>query len=293
MDKETFMQKDDQFLAKVSSGQMLAVYDQRWGIQNAFNAMDQSGVAKERAMVAFPVVVDSAKREYYRGPYALQAVGIAISISCQDPEGVMRYLNAFASDEVGKLAKWGLPGVDWTQAADGKFSRTPEQWQKSFDLDYQQSEGMGSTMDFLGPIRETTDDKTYGYFADGQLVNPNLLPEYAQLRYKDNEKQILKDYNINFLTDLFEPAYPGRYTPGYTIFQSSIAADSPERQASNWVLETAKEYHTKLAQAPSDEAFEKIWTEYRAKLATKQDLITALETVVTEKIKESSKYYEQ
>lgn len=298
MDKETFMQKDDAYLAKISSGNLLGIYDQRWGITNGIAAAEkpakegEKSVADQgRALVAFPIIVDSAKRDYYRGPYALQAIGIAISIKAKDPDGVMQYLNAFASDEVGKLIHWGIEGTDYTKGADGKFTRTEDQWKKAIDTEYQKSQGLSANTNFMGPYREGTGSEQYGYFEDGNIVNPNLLPEYGNVKYKAYEKQILTDYKINFLTDFFAPAYSGFYTPGYTIIQTSLKADSAERQAADWVNQTAREYHAKLAQAKDDAAFDSIWTEYRAKLATKAEAITSLEKVVTEKVKATSEYY--
>ena len=42
MDKETFMQKDDQYLAKIGSGRVLGIYDQRWAVFNGLAALENN-----------------------------------------------------------------------------------------------------------------------------------------------------------------------------------------------------------------------------------------------------------
>ncbi|MGE5612904.1 MAG: extracellular solute-binding protein, partial [Bacillota bacterium] len=284
LDKETFMQKDDQYLAKVASGRLLGIYDQRWAVVNGLAALERNG-HYDRTLVAFPVVIDGVEKEYYRGPYSFAVQGVSITTSCKDPEGVFRFLDRICAEDIQKLNYWGIEGVDYT-IKDGKFTRTPEQWNNSFDTDYQMSTGL---MQFLFlPRYEQTDDEVYGKFSDGNWVNPALNQEYNDMRYKDYEKEILKNYNVKTFCDFFAPAYPARYQPGWAARQQ-LPQDSEEFIASEKALQLATEYMTKIATAkPTD--VDALWDEYQKKLDAIPGL-EAYEKKITEIIRESSKYY--
>ena len=284
MDQETFMQKDDQYLAKISSGRLLGFYDQRWAISNALGALENSGKT-DRTMVAFPVVLDGIEKEYYRGSYAFAVQGVSISSTCKDPEGVFRFIDRLCADDIQKMNSWGLEGVDYT-IENGKFTRTLEQWNNSFNVEYQQQTGI-SQFGFL-PRREGTSDETYAKFDDGNWVNPAMNQEYNDIRYKDYEKEILKAFNVNTFCDFFAPAYPARYEPGWAARQK-MPQDSEEFLSVSKCLDLATEYHAKIIMSPRDQ-FEDLWTEYQDKLS-KVPGVDGYEEAVTKIIQDGAKYY--
>lgn len=284
MDKETFMQKDDQLLAKVGSGRVLGIYDQRWAVVNGLAALEKNE-HYDRSLVAFPIVTDGTAKEYYRGPYAFAVQGVSITTSAKNPEGVFRFLDRLCAEDIQKLAHWGIEGTDYT-IENGKFTRTKEQWTNSFDSEYQKNTGLMQFV-FL-PRYEQTDNEQYAKFSDGNWVNPAMNQEYNDVRYKDYEKEILKSYNVKTFCDFFAPAYPAKYQPGWAVRQQ-LPQDSAEFIASNKALELATEYHAKIVQADPAQ-FETLYAEYMAKL----DAIPGLadyEKKVTETIKASTEFY--
>ena len=285
MDPETFMQKDDEYLAKIASGRVIGVYDQRWAIQNGLFALEDTGF-DDRQLVAFPVVMEGVEKEYYRGPHAIAIQGVSISASCKDPEGVMRYLNRLAADDIQKLIYWGIEDVDYYYD-NGNFARTEEQWLHSFDVDYRWSQGLGDMLTFL-PRYEQTNDEVYGKFQDGNWTNPNFHPDYARLRYKPYERTILAAYNAETLNDWFSPSYPARYQPGWAVRQQ-MPQDSDEFIAVNKALETAREWNARIIQAPT-ENLDALWDEYQTLLLSIKGL-TEYEIEATRLIRESAQYY--
>jgi putative aldouronate transport system substrate-binding protein len=286
MDPETFMQKDDEYLAKVASGRVIGLYDQRWAIEPGLAALEASG-KDDRNLVAFPVVMEGQTKEYYRGPFAIAIQGVSISSSCKDPEGVMRFLNRMAEDDIQKLNAWGIEGEDYYLDGDGKFQRTEEQWMNAFDMEYRWVQGIGEFNNMM-PRYEGTNDEVYGKYQDGNWVNANFHPDYMDLRYKPYEKQILKDYKAETLNDWFAPTYPARYQPGWAVRQQ-MPQDSDEFIAVNKALETAREWNAKIIQAPAADV-DKLWDEYQALLLDIPGL-TDYEKEATRLIKESAKYY--
>ena len=284
MDKETFMQKDDQYLAKIGSGRLLGIYDQRWAVINGLAALEKSE-KYDRTLVAFPVVADGVKQEYYRGPYAFAVQGVSITTACKNPEGVFRFLDRICADDIQKLNNWGIEGVDYSLDK-GKFTRTEKQWRNSFEEDYKKSSGI-EQFNFL-PRYERTDDVKYGKFADGNWVNPALNQEYNNLRYKPFEKEILQSYKVKTLCDFFAPAYPARYQPGWAARQQ-LPQDSVEFIASNKALDLATEYFPKMTMA-SPSQVDALWNEYQAKLNAIPGL-AEYEKKITEIIKTSAQFY--
>ena len=284
MDKETFMQKDDQYLAKVASGRLLGIYDQRWAVVNGLAALERNE-QYDRTLIAFPVVVDGTEKEFYRGPYAFTVQGVSITTACKNPEGVFRFLDRICAEDIQKLNTWGIEGTDYS-IVNGKFTRTVEQWQKSFDTDYQMSQGIAQ-FNFL-PRYEQTDNEQYGKFSDGNWVNPALNQEYNDMRYKDYEKEILKNFGVKTFCDFFTPAYPARYQPGWAARQQ-LPQDSQEFIASEKALELATEYFTKITMANPSQV-DTLWNEYQGKLNAIPGL-DAYEQKITEIVKESSKFY--
>ena len=284
MDKETFMQKDDQYLAKVASGRLLGIYDQRWAVVNGLAALERNE-QYDRTLIAFPVVVDGTEKEFYRGPYAFTVQGVSITSACKNPDGVFRFLDRVCAEDVQKLNAWGIEGIDYS-IVNGKFTRTREQWLNSFDTDYQMSQGIAQ-FNFL-PRYEQTDNEQYGKFSDGNWVNPALNQEYNDMRYKDYEKEILKNFGVKTFCDFFAPAYPARYQPGWAARQQ-LPQDSQEFIASEKALELATEYFTKITMA-SPSQVDALWDEYQGKLNAIPGL-DAYEKKITEIVKESSKYY--
>lgn len=284
MDKEAFMQKDDQYLAKIGSGRVLGVYDQRWAVINGLAALEKSGRA-DRTLVAFPVVGEGVKQEYYRGPYAFAVQGVSITTACKDPVAAIKFLDRLCAEDIQKLANWGIEGVDYT-IQNGAFTRTEEQWRNSFSEDYKKASGIGQ-FTFL-PRYEMTDNQQYGRFSDGNWVNTALFQAYNDLRYAPYEKEILRNYKVNTFCDFFAPAYPARYQPGWAARQQ-LPQDSPEFIASNKALELATEYYPKIVMAKPDQV-DALWKEYDAKLKAIPGL-AGYEKKITDIIRASAKYY--
>ena len=60
-----FMQTDEQYQAKIGSGRIAGLYDQRSMIQVGLDALEAADPS--RMLVAFPVVLEGVTTERYRG----------------------------------------------------------------------------------------------------------------------------------------------------------------------------------------------------------------------------------
>ncbi|MDR3085721.1 MAG: extracellular solute-binding protein, partial [Christensenellaceae bacterium] len=140
-DPEMFMQTNDQYLAKLGSGRIAGLYDQRSMIQNGIDAL--VATTPERNLVAFPVVLPGVTTERYRGPRNFGGgSGLAITTSAKDPDRVAQFLDDIATEEAQIIIHWGVEGEDWSYDADGKLTKTDEQWASFRNAEFKQERGI-------------------------------------------------------------------------------------------------------------------------------------------------------
>lgn len=284
MDKEMFMQTNDQYLAKLSSGRVVGFYDQRGSLLTAFSALEKQGLTS-RMFVAFPATFAEVEKDYYRGPRAFTTqTGLAITNKAKDPESIFKFLDRMAGEDINKLNMWGIEGTDYTVAG-GKMTKSADQWKQYNDLDYQKKQGISQFWEF--PRYEESLDAKYSKFTDGNMVSPTKTDEFLNIKYQDYEKEILKAYDIKSFNDLFAPTYPATYEPGWAV-RSKMPADHPGKVAVEKALEIAKQYVPKVVTAKPAE-FDKVYAEYLDKLS-KLDL-KSFEDEMTKQIQDGAQYY--
>lgn len=253
LDKQMFIDNNDAWKAKMSSGRVLGVYCGKWELDDAFNSLEQQKLF-DRIPVAMPVVFDGVTKESYNGLETIQTTGgMYITKSCKDPVAAFKLLDAMCSDEIQKLQNWGIEGVDYT-VKDGKMIQTPEQAIAMADPTYPQKTGVGSLWFF--PHSDAGADAK---FADGNYVNPCDTPEYIATKYKPYEKEILAAYKITNFNDLFNPAVKSDFGFGWDI--QIPDSESKVKIAQQKGDDLQKKYMAKLVMAKPS-SFESVWSDY-------------------------------
>jgi putative aldouronate transport system substrate-binding protein len=283
-DPEMFMQTNDQYLAKLGTGRVAGVYDQRGSIQTAIDALVAN--TPERNLVAFPVVLPGVTTERYRGPrFFSSSQGIMVTTSAKDPDRVVQFLDDIMSEEAQIILHWGVEGEDWSYDADGKLTKTDEQWASFRNAEFKQERGIEQlTWFYLRPLLEPLP-------TSGSILSPTNNEAYVVRAYSDLEKEFLSHYADKGYTTFvswFNPSYDATYEPGWAIRQR-IPTDDPRKIAGETALAITLEYLPKLVQAKDDAAFEAIWAEFTGKLA---DLpLREYEALATEMAQASAKIY--
>ena len=284
LDKEIFMQTTEQYNAKISAGRLVGFYDQRWSINNALVAVEKPQMYN-KVPLALPIVFDNVAKERYQGPLSFAtANGIAISKKAKDPDGIMQFLDWMTSEDATKLYYWGIENEDYI-VKDGKLAMTAEQWANFNSPDYNTQRGIG-ILQYL-PMREGLAND-FGKLSDGSWVNPRNTEEYAQLKYRPDEKEILNAYNMKTFNDFFAPNYPAKYEVGWSL-RSKLQSDHPGKIAIEKALETSTQYIPKIIMSKTQNEFDNLWKEYQGKLA-KLDL-KAYEDAISQMAKDGSVYY--
>ena len=256
IDKESFVANYDQYIARLSSGRVLGMYDQQWQMQPANDALLKAGMG-DNLFVALPIVYDQGIQEQYnyQGSFGVRD-GISISSKCKEPERAMQFIDFICTDEAQVVNMWGFKDETYAVDANGKFSRTQEMRDKSSDPEYRAKTGLGQ-FEYPWP-RGVWDEK----YADGNTRNPSADPDEVMIGYQDAEKEVLKAYDIKTLTDLFKLSKAKIWGVAWDI---PMPDDSPAKIANTKMSDTQRIYLPQLIMA-KDGQFDAIWDEYTDKM---------------------------
>jgi len=255
IDQETFVLSYDQYIAKLASGRVVGVFDQRWNFISSEQALLTDGKV-ERTFVACPVTYDESIKDYYLDrPVVNVDRGFGISVNAKDPVRLIKLMDTLLEERWQKLMQWGVEGEDYLVDENGRFYRTQEQRDQANDSAYQAA---NTTLQFLGYL-----PKIEGRYSDGNASSPGLQPGEYQAGLKPERREMLEAYGVQTDGQLF--SQPPDNAPHYPAWSIPIEDGSPAQTASTKMDEVSMKYLPKAILAdPAD--FDAIWDEYVAEM---------------------------
>ena len=196
LDQNFATQTDDDYIAKLSSGRVVAITDANWHYMQANATLNADG-KQDKTYCGLPVVMDpndKAPTLMYQG---LQVgYGLAITKSCEDPVRAIKFLDYLCSDEGAVLYRWGVEGEHYQVDENGMRYRTEEEIAKSkSDPDYSKNTGIGNYTGF--PIYgDGVQDETGNYYTP--TSRESVIAEYTEV-----EKAACEGMGVEMLTDIF------------------------------------------------------------------------------------------
>ena len=196
LDPNFATQTDDDYIAKVASGRVVAITDAEWHYSQCEATLVADGKV-DQTYVGLPVTL----REYqvekallYQGTTV--GWGIGITKSCEDPVRAIKFLDYLCSDEGQILYHWGIEGENYFLDDDGQPYRTDEEVAKAqSDPDYAKNTGIDNYTGF--PIYGTG-----SYSEDGFPYTPTTK-ESVIANYNTAEKEGCEAMGFEMLTDMF------------------------------------------------------------------------------------------
>ena len=286
LDPELFLQTDDQYKAKISSGVVAGYYDGRQS--DVFNAMEQAGL-DDRMPIGFPITFEDIDTERYNGPlgFSTQSL-ICISKKCKDPDRAFQFLDDWMSDDVQKLVKWGVEGEDWVYE-NGVMERTAEMWQKRLnDANYDRARGIGE----FGQLNNLDGSgiKEYSLLSDGNFSEPVASEGRKAFEFKGYEKKVMEAYGWKNLNGMFNPQYEPRHDPGWAI-RNNMPIEDPEtgRQATEDALAETIQSLPKIMLAKDEATFNSEYEAFQSRLARLP--LDKYEKTATQMLRDSYKFY--
>lgn len=196
LDPNFATQTDDDYIAKVASGRVVAITDAEWHYSQCEATLVADGKV-DQTYVGLPVTLREDQVEkalLYQGTTV--GWGIGITKSCEDPVRVIKFLDYLCSDEGQILYHWGIEGENYFLDDDGQPYRTDEEVAKAqSDPDYAKNTGIDNYTGF--PIYGTG-----SYSEDGFPYTPTTK-ESVIANYNTAEKEGCEAMGFEMLTDMF------------------------------------------------------------------------------------------
>ena len=196
LDPNFATQTDDDYIAKVASGRVVAITDAEWHYSQCEATLVADGKV-DQTYVGLPVTLREDQVEkalLYQGTTV--GWGIGITKSCEDPVRAIKFLDYLCSDEGQILYHWGIEGENYFLDDDGQPYRTDEEVAKAqSDPDYAKNTGIDNYTGF--PIYGTG-----SYSEDGFPYTPTTK-ESVIANYNTAEKEGCEAMGFEMLTDMF------------------------------------------------------------------------------------------
>ncbi|WP_372661821.1 ABC transporter substrate-binding protein [Cohnella sp.] len=205
LDPESFVQKYDQYRAKVASGRVLGLIDADWDYANEEAVLKKEGKF-DQTYAHFPVTLNETyKRLDFQDFGYLAGTGISITKSAKDPIRVIKFLDFLASDEGQVLVNWGIEGKHY-KVENGKRVIPDDILTMKINDNQNFKKTTGVDMYRFGPsYGDGVKDPTGNYYT-------TVFPEQIEKEYTQADRETLAAYNIKNFKDLYpsEQEFPVR-----------------------------------------------------------------------------------
>ena len=197
LDPEFATQTHEDFVLKVAEGRVLGLLDEEWDYTGAEISLRADG-QEEHTYAGLPVTIDrSVKCPSLKQQNLAVGWGIGITKSCKDPVRAVRFLDWLCSDEAQILLNWGIEGVDYYYDDNGKRCITEEDLEASRkDTNYSERTGVGFRVYPYPSYGNQSVDSTGNSYSKSSR-------EMVKEGYDEMEKEALKAWNVDMLTDIF------------------------------------------------------------------------------------------
>lgn len=256
LDREFASLNYDQYIAKLSSGTVLATMDQKWNMNDANTALISAG-RFDRTYVSIPLVYDESIDEYYRDQTVLNLSNGFMLTTVNDDmvEPTMNFLNEITTERWSKLLSWGIEGDAYEVDENGKFYRTEEQRREQEDSNWNLKNKMNAFLNYSPKIE--------GTYPDGNVYGPGNDPDEFYAALNEYDKSFLDGYGRKSWAEFYNtpPENPLWY-PTWTI---NLQDGSPEAIANTKASDTKVQM---LPQVIMADDFEAAWQEFVAEYET-------------------------
>ena len=284
VDPESFTQTYDEYIAKLSTGRVLGMIDQWWDFAyTAEDAIKTAGLDKQGCQyVPLPITVEKGMKNQWHNSGGVVNVssGLAITTSCEDVEGALKFVDDLLSQEMHDLRFWGVEGTDYEVGDDGMYYRTDEERTNAADTAYKAAHLC-----------------QYSYFPQWSGTSRDgknaMKPEGQEAEFYDGLKEGVKKcfdaYGVKTYVEMLgtSPA-PGDWYPMYT-FSQTMTTSTPGGTAWTKMGEIKHQYLPKVVMADN---FEKGWEEYMKvyEECKPEDFLSEMQTELERRVAEAAKY---
>lgn len=209
LDPEFATQTHDDYIAKISSGRVVALFDTLWDYQDGEKIL-KADKKLGKTYCGIPLSMDKDTKVptmMYQGLPTGQGVGI--TTACENPEAAIKYLDYICSDEGQVLVNWGIEGTNYKIDENGHRYREQEEITASKeDKNYKKTTGVGfHSYPFPAYGVGVTDSTGSTYTTDSK---DTVIAEY-----NEEQRAACEAWNAELLLDIF-PQQDEFETPAYS-----------------------------------------------------------------------------
>lgn len=281
LDPDAFTQTHDEYLAKVSSGRVLALTDGDWEYAEAEDILRNDG-KPERTYARFPVTQSNDIPHPAYRPYAyLPQNGVGITDNCSDPVRAIQFLDYLCREETQILTSWGFEGVNW-EIRDGMRKPTAEEKELQNSTAHIIETGIG-LMTYPWPVIGAKKDKD-GYWMVQSADDDSLIEGYTEAA-----KEVLAGYNVSTWKALYPSAdtfKESSWGQAWLIFDNQ-PPDSEFNIIQDECNALTAQYLAMAASASPDK-FDEVWDEFMVRLQNAG--VEKLGELATELVKKTSEW---
>lgn len=284
VDRESFTQTYDEYIAKLSSGRVLGMIDQWWDFAyTAGDAIKSAGLDKQGcSYVALPITIDESKTNQWHnsGGVVNTGTGLAITTSCDDPDAAVKFVNDLLGQEIHDLRFWGVKGKDYEVNDKGEYSRTDEMRKNCSDTAYKASHLC--TYSYFPQWLGTSRDGVNAMSPAGQASE-----FYDGL--KGDVKECFDAYGVKTYVEMIGTSEsPGDWYPMWS-YSNNLTTETDGGMAWTKMGEVKHEYLPKVVMA---DKFDDAWADYMKayKKCKPEDFINEMQTELERRMKAAAKY---
>lgn len=197
LDKESFVQKYDQYLSKIASGRVVGLIDVDWDYADGEKALKTAGKLDQTYGHYSVMLNDSYKDNRFQSTGFMAGWGVGISTSCKDPIRAIKFLDFLASEQGQVLNNWGIEGKEYTMQGGKRV--VPQDVQQRITNDntaFSKETGIGFYTNLGAHYGDGVKDSTGNYYTKN-------FPEQIVDAYTAADKETLKAYGATTWMDLF------------------------------------------------------------------------------------------
>ncbi len=284
VDPESFTQTYDEYIAKLSSGRVLGMIDQWWDFAySAGDAIKTAGLDKQGCeYVPLPITIDEGMKNQWHNSGGVLNVssGLAVTTSCADVDGALKFVNDILDQEILNLRFWGIEGTNYEVGDDGVFYRTEQQRVDAADANYK-AENL-CPYSYFPQYDGTSDDGI-------NAMKPENQPGEFYDGLKDDVKNCFDAYGVKTYVEMLGTSEaPG---PWYPMYTKSNNMNTSTEGGTAWTMmgEVKHEYLPKVVMADN---FDSAWDEYMEAYnkANPQAFLDEMQTELDKRIETAAKY---
>jgi putative aldouronate transport system substrate-binding protein len=255
--QDTFVMNYDQYIAKLSSGTVVGMFDQAWDFNTATDALKAAEMF-ESTYQGLPIVysAEQAGKEvtehYLNGTVINVNRGFGISVNCQHPERLVQFIEKMLDEKWQKIIWWGIEGEDYYME-DGRYLRTYEQIQNAANAVWKNANS--------AYVLTNSMPKKQGQMDDGNKWDPLVQPECYYLMMNDYDKEFLANYNMQRPLDFFND--PIKLAPYGEAWQIDVTVDQAANDAKAAFQDTQRKLLPQVIMCDEAE-FDAKWAEFVA-----------------------------